>query len=478
MKNSLELQLIIYSALKTQIQFGVYHVGERLPTMEDASLMFGVSIRTIRNAYKQLQQEGFITISKKIGVRVHVEYSKKEIEQHIQVFFTERKDALIDLGKSMRILLSGAQWLGFKRVASYQLDKIEELAGRDDIAPPHKMILQHQLIYGALHNDMLMRLVWQIFMFFLSPFLSVPENLKGLEPEQSPLPHMIDLCRKQNWTGLRIAIETFQEQISAALYRFYETRITLPVPKTQESFQWSSYKKVSQRCYTLGLEIMVGIKRGVYPVGSKLPSLRALAEEKHVSIDTVRRTLSLLNSIGVTVTRNGIGTYILSTEDIAAHCDFTVPAVKKRLLDFIQSLQIIASSCRRAAEITFSSANTDAIRQCKDRLTMLRQEQRCDLAAYSILELIIHLAPYHAVRSVYTSLFYQLLWGYPIRNMRGSHETLNRHYLPCLTSLLDCLSNEDIEGFAAELETILCSDVEISVNKLIDLRISEASVIL
>ena len=106
------------------------------------------------------------------------------------------------------------------------------------------------------------------------------------------------------------------------------------------------------------------------------------------------------------------------------------------------------------------------------------QEQRCNLTAYSILELIIHLAPYHAVRNVYTSLFYQLMWGYPIRTLRGNRETLSRYYLPRLTSLLDCLNKEDMEGFAAELKTVLSSDVEFSVKKLIDLGLAEASVIL
>ena len=50
------------------------------------------------------------------------------------------------------------------------------------------------------------------------------------------------------------------------------------------------------------------------------------------------------------------------------------------------------------------------------------------------------------------------MWGYPIRNMRGNRETLNRYYLPRLTSLLDRLNKEDMEGFAAELETVLSSD--------------------
>lgn len=87
-----------------------------------------------------------------------------------------------------------------------------------------KMILQPQLIYGSLNNDILIRLVWQIFMFFLAPFLSIPDNLKELEQENSPLPYMIDLCRKQNWFELRIDIDRFQEKILSALYQFYETK--------------------------------------------------------------------------------------------------------------------------------------------------------------------------------------------------------------------------------------------------------------
>ena len=106
MENFLELQQIIYSLLKTQIQFGAYHAGERLPTMEDACRFFGVSIKTIRNAYQQLQQEGLISISKKIGVKVTVQYGEEEIERHIREFFIGRKAALIDLSQSWATLRS------------------------------------------------------------------------------------------------------------------------------------------------------------------------------------------------------------------------------------------------------------------------------------------------------------------------------------------------------------------------------------
>ena len=80
----------------TQIQFGVYRFGERLPTIEEAARLFLVSVKTIRAAYGRLQRDGYLTISKNVGVKVRVAYSEQEIEAHIQRFFAERKDALLD----------------------------------------------------------------------------------------------------------------------------------------------------------------------------------------------------------------------------------------------------------------------------------------------------------------------------------------------------------------------------------------------
>lgn len=475
MEHILELQQIIYSVLKTQIQFGVYRIGERLPTMEDACRLFGVSIRTIRSAYQQLQQEGLITISKKIGVKVNVHYSEDEIEDHIQKFFISRKEALIDLSQSMRPLLSGVQWLSNQNASPKLLNEIEQLTRSNEIPRPYKMVLKLQMIYGSLNNRLVMRLVLQIYMFLLSPFLSVPKTLKGLEPEHSPLPQIIDLCQKQDWSQLQIAIEAFEEQLSSSLYQFYEERIHTPIPEIQESFQWSGYQKASQRCYTLGMEILIGISWGRYPAGSKLPPISKLAEEKNVSAITIRRTLSLLNGIGVTNTVNGVGTYILPLKDVPAHCDFTSPAVSKRLLDFVQSLQILALSCKQVAEITFSPDNGNAIEQCIERLTMLLHRHRCELTAYSILELITHLAPLHAVRTVYTALFHQLLWGYPIRTMRADQVSLNKYHRPHLTVFLECLEKADIERLANELENILLSELDFTVGQLVKLGITKAA---
>lgn len=117
--------------------------------------------------------------------------------------------------------------------------------------------------------------------------------------------------------SLSAAIDAYEAQVSSALCLFYDNLGASSAPECQEAFQWSSYKKASQRCYSLCMEILSGISWGLYPAGAMLPSMNKMAEEKQVSVITIRRTLSLLGSIGVTKTVNGIGTYILPLGKVA-----------------------------------------------------------------------------------------------------------------------------------------------------------------
>lgn len=64
MKNSTELRQVAYSVLLTQIQFGAYRYGEKLPTIEETSARLCVSIDTARAAYLKLKEDGYITLLK------------------------------------------------------------------------------------------------------------------------------------------------------------------------------------------------------------------------------------------------------------------------------------------------------------------------------------------------------------------------------------------------------------------------------
>lgn len=475
MENSMELQQVVYSVIKTQIQFGAYRFEERLPTIEDSSRLFMVSVRTIRAAYQQLQRDGLISISKSIGVKVSIRYSRQEIETSIQNFFAQHIDALIDLGRSMRLLFSNAQWIGFKIASPELLDQIEQLTAPKESIASYIMIRQLQDIYGALGNDLLMRLIWQVFMFFLTPFLSVPGNLVLLDQHQNPMLHMIALCREQNWQALRACVDAFQEQKGIAFRQFYKSRVHLPGSDQQAAFKWSAYKKASQIYYSLSLEILISIYQGVYPSGSFLPSLNALAKEKNVSVNTVRRAMALLNDIGATKSINGLGTKVLPLEQITENCDLSQVSVQKRLLNHAKSVHILALSCRQVAEETISSLEQKTKDKWKAKLSAYAQVQQYELASYAIVNLISQDAPYMAVRTIYTELVQILFWGYSLRGLLKDAKKHNAFYVPCVHCFLDCLERSDAAGFSDKLEELMRYEIVLIVERLVGLGIEEAA---
>lgn len=475
MDNVVELQQVIYNVLKTQIQFGTYQFEERLPTIEDAARLFQVSVKTIRKAYQRLQRDGYITISKGIGVKVKVCYSKRDTEAYIQQFFTEQKNVLLDLSQSMRPLFSNAQWLGFKKASPELLDNIERLTNPKESMAPYNMFQQLQLIYGALGNDLLMRLVWQTFTFFLTPFLSVSGNSKLLIKDQDPVVKMIGLSREQNWQELRAAVETFQDQKFISLSRFYEERILLPSSENQTDFAWSVYKKASQICYSLGMELLIAISIGVYPAGSLLPSLSSLAREKDISVNTVRRTITLLNDIGATKTINGVGTKVLPPEQIAENCDLTQPAVQKRLSGYVKSLHILALSCRQAAETTISFMDQAAVERWKEKLSANAQMQRYELVPYTIVNQISKDAPFIMLRKVYEALFRDLFWGYPLKSLLENPQAYSAFYIPYFEFFMDCLERSDAAAFSEKMEELMRREIRFAVDQLVGLGIKEAA---
>ena len=90
-------------------------------------------------------------------------------------------------------------------------------------------------------------------------------------------------------------LKAAQDELAQSVAQFYERKLVRR--KKETVFGWSVYKKSSQLRYSLAIEILTGISRGVYPEGSYLPPAEKLSREKGVSVSTIRRTVSLLNSI-------------------------------------------------------------------------------------------------------------------------------------------------------------------------------------
>ncbi len=213
------------------------------------------------------------------------------------------------------------------------------------------------------------------------------------------------------------------------------------------------------------MELLIAISRGVYPVGSLLPSQKELAKQKGVSLSTVRRALELLSSVGAIKSAQYVGTQVLPFDKATENSDFTKPVLQRRLLDMVEGLQIFVLSCREVSLLTFSSLDADLAGKLCEKLKKQKQFRRGENLSYFVLDLIAKHAPYQAIQIVYSELLRQNFWGYALRGMKGSQEAINAVYDPYFDELIDALEKADFSRFSAKLEELmryeLCSNLDL-----------------
>ena len=473
--NGLELHQMIYTHLLNQIQFGYYRCGESLPGMEELCWQSHLSLDTVTQAYHRLCREGYISLTQKAGARVTVSYSQAEIDGHVRHYFAQRQTALRDLSRSIWPLFGWALWLSLKHSPPEASEWMVQLT-RDDEKPPDILWQYLEQQYGALGNELLMRLMRYIYLFFQGPFYSVQENTSYFERGLSWQQNIALLSRKENWAMLRDVLKTPQDDQTHALSRFYEARITEKAP--QVGFRWNAYKKSAQLRYSLAIELLTDISHGIYPVGSFLPSAQRLADAKGVSVSTVRRTISLLNGIGAVQSFRTRGAQVLSPAQSTEHADLTQPDIQNRLLDMAASLQIFALSARAVSEMTLNALDDEGLGRWKARLMEMQDQQRLELIPYVSMELIAKTAPYQTMRTIYAGLLRLLFWGHPLRGMRQTQEASNRLVAPFFERMIGALETHDFAVFSAVLESLLLHELRTTVHQLIRLGIVDAETIL
>lgn len=472
LQKDMELQQLIFELFETQIKFGAHRYGELLPTIKEVSSYFLASVDTVRLAYNRLKQEGYITLSTCVGAVVKVNYTDSEIQQHIQGYFSSRKESLLDFAQYVGILSGYVQWFALKNASSETLDKLEQSCLQRKVLPVYRMSQQLQLIYSPLGNDLLLRLFWQMFLFFQAPLVSIPQNINVINSSKSPLLDMIESARNNEWTSLRKEIEVTSEKYFKGLQTFFENNVPLHAADKQIDFTWSIYKKTSQVCYSICLDLILKICNGIYQTGDFLPSPKELARENKVGIKTIRRAVSLLNKLGVTSSVNGVGTKVLAPSE--NNCDFSDVILQKRLLDFLQSLHILSMSCQRCAHITICSMNSNCIKQLIEQLVKVMEFGAYEKIIYVCNEFISLHIPFQPIRTIYVKLIQQLIWGYPL-HLHGDRESTNAYFLPYIESMIESLKDADAEKFSMILEQLQKAETNFTAQWLINLGVQEAA---
>ena len=477
MGSEIELHQATYSFLRTQIEFGFYRPGDTLPAMEELCRQAHISLDTVKLAYQRLQDEGYISLLPKAGARVIVKYDAKEVDRHIQVYFAQRKTALLDLSQALPPLLSWAQWLSLKHSPAGALGGLEKLASASHKSP--NLIWRHiQLMYGDLGNELFMRLLRHMYLYFQGPFYSVPGNEVYFDRGLNWQRKIATYSSRGQWDDLAQVLQAAHNDLSHVVMGFYTENIAVAPLQEETSFKWSAYKKSSQLRYTLAIGLLTDISRGVYPPGSYLPPAERLAAEKGVSLSTVRRAIALLNSLGAVKSSRTLGARVLPPAESTENCDFTQANIGSRLLDMTAGLQIYALSAKAVAKITLSALDDSALGQWQRRLSHLQNGQRYELVTYTSLELIAQFAPYSTIRSIYAELLRLLFWGNPLRGKRGKPEDNLSFFNDFFNRMLKALATKDFSSFAAILEELLLHELRFTADMLKQLGLREVDSIL
>ncbi|MBR5976102.1 MAG: GntR family transcriptional regulator [Clostridiales bacterium] len=83
--------------------------------------------------------------------------------------------------------------------------------------------------------------------------------------------------------------------------------------------------------------IVIRILNGTYPMGSKLPSVREMAEEAGVNPNTMQRAMSQLESAGLALTNRTSGRIVTTDEEILKRVkrDYAITSAR----EFIREMQ-------------------------------------------------------------------------------------------------------------------------------------------
>ena len=150
---------------------------------------------------------------------------------------------------------------------------------------------------------------------------------------------------------------------------------------------------------------------GVYPVGTLLPNGSVLADIYHVSEITMRRTIALLNKLGVAETVNGVGTRVIFQGDSTIPHKLKELTLDGNLKTFLEALQLLAITGESIMRYTFPHIHQSFLDKIV-QATLVPDENRAMVDVVGIgLQAIVKCCPLAAIREIYSKITLQLLHG-------------------------------------------------------------------
>ncbi len=434
---------LIYKFFASQIRFGYYKTGDCLPSIEELTKLYHASSRTVHSAYTQLQQDGYISLS--AGRRTTVIYQTTEAEciHNCRTYYLARRDAILSLRETLQILFTPLMREGCRRLGPPEMRHIKEMAvklGRGDF---YVSFFCGRAMFLALKNRLALYLFNDVVSFYQFPHALLRRWGDTVDKHrlQALSESLVAACDRQDREALfrtYMEIQDLMDQI-LCLYIPHAEKF-IPVPE-QIPFEWKVYRDHPQLCYSVAAQLISQILIDQeYRPGDTLPFYGELARSCSASFSTIRRTMDLLEKLGVVVTSRGAGTKVTEITQDPVRLQYRI--VQGILKAFREVMQILCISFDAIVERT--ALQPEEIHACTARLDRLGDRDG-PAAFLTCMRYLLH--GQAGFQGIGDKLFEALLLGLPLLGSQTAS--------PAVRPLVQSLKAGDTSAFYATLKKLM-----------------------
>lgn len=474
MSNANSQEQTIYRSLAGQIQLGLYCHGEHFPSAQEIARRYQVSYCPAQRALKALEKDGLIKLCRGKSTIVLA----KPYQDFLQSpAFLRHSEALYDLCLALRLLSPAFSEQGLSYMDYAGLQKYDSIMKK---SPRKRLYWLFDEILHAEGNQLLLSLYYDIGSFAGSAFLDILQAKDQYQPTDDFLTELSDtlmrIIQERSASTLPVnvkAIEELSKTFFGRIEGYFQDFHSPCDGLEQESFVWEPRKGRLRYCDVIAIDLLRKINQGLFPVDTLLPNSAILADIYHVSEITIRRSIGLLNKLGVSRTRNGVGTYVVRPGDSS------VPyAIKGLMIDdnfkiFLESLQLLTVTCPVIIPYTLrhgpsevATSIIDAMKAQKPLIAMISTISAC-------LQAVVRYCPIVAVREIYGKLTLSLLSG-NVLQFDETGKKIASDWQATSERLTTYLETGDFQRFGTSFQSLMIDLFSVMKTCLIDLGVAGA----
>ncbi|WP_040197120.1 GntR family transcriptional regulator [Candidatus Soleaferrea massiliensis] len=459
----------IYRSLAGQIQLGFFDDGERFPSVQDIARRYQVSSCPAQRALKALEREGLVKLCRGKPTVV----LKKPYQDYLKSpVFQRRIAALADLFKTLKLISSSICFQGLccmeRPIPAGPL--AEEQTCTDQVKCLYRLFDQ---AIQALGSRIVRSLYYDIGAFAGSAFQDILYAMYGDEKAERYWKRLFQClleslrdCQEHRYDAGKKRLENIEHAFYDDLEQYLDGLRAACEDDKQISFSWEPHKGRARYYDAVAIDLIRKIGQGVYPAGAYLPNGAVLADIYHVSEMTVRRTIALLNKLGVVKTRNGLGTCVVGV-DTSVSGKIKSLMMDENFITFLEALQLLAITGESVVFDTFPRCSAESLDAIARAVSIKEQNASVVATISACLQAVVHHAPLAAVREIYGKITLLLLDGSVLQfNQIGGEPALDCAGI--LQTLAESLKTGDGRRFAAAFRELVHINFALMRKKLLE----------